>query len=234
MQLLVAVALILSILFYPVKSFGAFTSLNIIPVADVIPSGGYAIGFKENAFLPNAAVPAVPGQTVLFLSEFGLFPGMELGTDVNLTHGSLHPAYVNFKYQFLQNETETLPILAIGFRDYNGILGTPSVYLIISKELVFGRGHLGVNFPSATPRLDFINTKVEYLVGFNQEVNNWLSLYLDYTSGDANFHSAGFSLHPWKNVELLLTYKRANNQAIASDGYSIHILVTDSFLPGSK
>lgn len=231
--------LILALLFSmallcPAKSFAAFTGLNIIPVADVLAPGSYDIEFQNDGFFINAAVPTPPPAYCAILTEVGLLPGLEVGADINLTQDSNNPSLFNFKYQILQNETEHVPLLAIGVMNFHGSLANPTAYLVVSKELAMGRGHLGVGFTSNTATFDFANTAATYYFGFHRELNEWLAINADFSSGDANFASVGFFLQPWENVGFLLAYQRANNQNVMSDGYTFHMVVTESLFPESR
>lgn len=223
----------LSIILFPVQSHAAFSGLNIIPSADVLGQWEYDIEIQNDGFFPSAVDPN-PQPAYFLLTQIGLLPGLEAGVDFDLTQGSGNPSIFNIKYQILQNETEMIPLLAVGVMNFHGSLANPTAYLAVSKELIIGRGHLGVGFTSNTSSFDFTNTVATYYFGFHSDLNDWLAFNADFSSGDTNYTSAGFSIQPWENVGFVLAYQRANNQNVQSDGYTLHLVITGSLFPESK
>lgn len=150
------------------------TSLNLVPIADTLPSGIANLGFATTRTHPSSG--SITEN--LIETEFGIGGQFEFGIDPAVGAGS--SVLVNCKYRF-HNESRLTPALAIGLQ--NVATNTSSMpFLTACKTLSFARVHFGTIITDGTFRAMF---------GIEKHFNNLLAIQSDYMSGAGNWATFG-------------------------------------------
>jgi hypothetical protein len=154
-----------------------YTGLAFIPTADMVGNGMYSIELQcDDTFaLGNE-------KTWILNAELGLTPSIEAGLDYDVSKGAETRVLLNAKYLVL-SEGDRNPAIAVGICDMGRHLKS-SPYAVATKDLGEVRGHLGVAG---------IDGSGQWFAGVDKAVSSRLILMADYTSGDDNNSSVGFS-----------------------------------------
>lgn len=181
------------------------TSLNLIPIADTLPSGGTNMGFST-----TTTHPAAGGDTLnLIETEFGIGGQFEFGIDPAVGAGAA--ILVNGKYR-LHNESHLTPAYAIGMQ--NVANNTSSMLFITAcKTLSFARIHFGTIKTSGTFRA---------MLGIEKHFNSLVALQSDYMSGAGNWASFGIVIGASTGWNLNAAWLIGNSDSSGS-GYTIDL-----------
>jgi hypothetical protein len=154
-----------------------YTGLAFIPTADMVKNGMYSIELQYDDTFARGNE-----KTRILNAELGLTARLEAGLDYDTSKGAETRALLNAKYLVL-SEGDRNPAIAVGICDVGKYLKS-SPYAVATKDLGVVRGHLGVAG---------IDGKSQWFAGVDKAVTSRLTLMADYTSGDDNNSSVGFS-----------------------------------------
>ena len=195
-----------------VPALGCYTGLTIIPTAETIEPGKYGIEMQfDGAFAQGNA------HTHIFNTEFGLVPRLEVGVDFDLSQGTDSRVLLNAKYLLLAAGKNT-PALALGICSVaHGLKSSP--YFVATYDFGALRGHLGSTIMDGNNR---------WFIGADRALTDKLTLMADYTSGEENFSSFGFSyqFNDHFGVMAGALFPNAGNE---ETGFTIHFVFNQQF-----
>lgn len=153
-----------------------YSGLIIIPTADMVEPGKYAIEPQLDGSLAESSI-----DTRILNSQFGLSPRLEAGVDFDLSDDADPRVLGNLKYLAAPGSKRAAAI-ALGVCNMGSHIRS-NPYVVATHELGSLRGHFGVM------RIEGNN---RWFAGMDRAVTDRLTLMADYTSGDENFSSVGF------------------------------------------
>ena len=159
------------------SAHATYSGLVLIPTADMVPAGEYAVELQLDGTLAEDKV-----DTRLFNTQFGFTPRLEVGLDFDLSKDIDSRILTNAKY-IISPGGENRPSVALGtFNLAPNFKHTP--YIVATQDFKSMRGHLGIMRTDSKNRL---------FVGADYQVNNKITLMADYTAGAENSSSAGIN-----------------------------------------
>jgi len=165
-----------------------YTGLTIIPTADVLEPGEYALDFQYDGVFAAAA-----DDTRIVNTEFGLAPRVEAGLDFDVSRDSEARVLLNAKWQ-LQAPDEARLGVALGLCNF-GPHAQAAPYVVATQEFGATRGHVGLMHNEG---------ETDWFAGIEQAVGERLSLLADYTSGAGNQASLAASVQFSDSLGLLV------------------------------
>ncbi|MCE5323583.1 hypothetical protein LLG46_09755 [bacterium] len=181
------------------------TSLNLIPIADTIPSGGANLGFATTVTYPSSG----SDTENLVETEFGIGGQFEFGFDPVVGAGA--SVLVNGKYRF-HDESRFTPAIAIGMQ--NVATDTSSMpFITARKTLSFARVHFGTIVTGGTFRL---------MLGIDKHFGRQFTIQSDYMSGSGNWATLGFVAGAPTGWSLNAAWLIGNSDSSGS-GYTIDL-----------
>ena len=179
----------------------------VIPTADLICPGEFGIEPQyDGVFSSNS------GHAFLLNTQFGLTPRLEAGLDFDLSNDSDNRLLTNFKYLVLQ-DSEHRPAVAVGVCSMAPNIKS-SPYVVATQDFESFRGHLGVMRTEDNNR---------WFVGADKAMNDRFTLMADYTSGDENCSSIGFSYQKTDRFGILAGMIFPNDSK-EDTGFSVHLV----------
>jgi hypothetical protein len=154
-----------------------YSGLVLIPTADVVESGNFSL---EAQF--DGAFAHGHGDARILNTELGLTPRFEAGVDRDFTKDADTREFLNAKYVSLA-PGKRHPAVAVGICNVGHNMKS-NPYAVATTDFHAARGHFGVVSTDGNGR---------WFVGADSPVNKKLTLMADYTSGDENSSSIGFS-----------------------------------------
>ncbi len=154
-----------------------YTGLAFIPTADMVGNGMYSIEIQCDGTFARGNE-----KTWILNAELGLTPSLEAGLDYDVSKGAETHVLLNAK-RLVLSEGDRNPAIAVGICDMGKHLKS-CPYAVAAKDLGAVRGHLGVAG---------IDGSSQWFAGVDKAVTSRLILMADYTSGDGNNSSVGFS-----------------------------------------
>jgi hypothetical protein len=189
-----------------------FSGLIVIPTADVVAPANYTIYLQYNHAFARAA-----DGTQIVNTEFGVVPRLEAGVDFDLSRGADATVLFNAKYQ-LQPPDEKHTGVAAGICSL-GPHAQAAPFVAATRSFGATRGHAG---------LMQNGRETDWFVGVDHAIGKRLSVFADYTSGDANESSVGASYQLSDQYGLLVGAMFPN----ASDDdteFTVQFLINGSF-----
>lgn len=154
-----------------------YTGLAFIPTADMVENGMYCMELQYDDTFARGNE-----HTRILNAELGLTARLEAGVDYDFSNGAETRALLNAKYLAV-GEGDRNPAIAVGICNVGRRLKS-SPYAVATKDFRVVRGHLGVAG---------IDGSSQWFAGVDKAVTSRLTLMADYTSGDDNNSSLGFS-----------------------------------------
>lgn len=171
-----ALAPMVLLLFAALPAQACFTGLTLIPTADTVGHGQYAIEFQLDGPI---ATPSV--DTHILNTQFGIGDRCEVGLDFDLTEDSSAHFLLNAKYLLTGAGNKARTAVGVfDVCDHN----KPSPYLVHSRDFATIRGHLGILRVDNTTR---------WFSGIDYAVTEKLTLMADFISGGDSFSAFGVS-----------------------------------------
>ena len=194
-----------------------YSGLVVIPTADMVEPGKYAIEPQLDGSLAGPSV-----DTRILNSQFGLSPCLEAGVDFDLSDDADPRILGNFKYLAAPG-SKRAPAIALGVCNMGShIRNNP--YVVATHELGSLRGHLGVMRIGGDNR---------WFAGAERALSDRLTLMADYTSGEENFSSVGFN-YQFKDEFGVMAGALFPNSGDEDTGFSLHLVFTGSWLSPGK
>ncbi len=164
-----------------------YSGLTIIPTADTVARGEYAINLQVDGDLPTPSA-----DTYIVNTQFGLTDRLEAGVDFDLTRDADPRTFFNAKYVMFGN-IEQGRALAVGITGIARHLKS-NPYAVATVDVQAARAHLGAMR---------IENKTRWFVGADRDLTDRVSLLADYTSGEENYSSVGVNYQFTDGVGLL-------------------------------
>jgi hypothetical protein len=179
------------------------TSLNLIPIADTLPSGGTNMGFSTTTTHPSSG-----GDTLnLIETEFGIGGRFEFGIDPAVGAGST--VLVNGKYRF-HDESRLTPAVAAGMQNVATNTGSMP-FITACKTFGTARIHFGTIKTSGTFRA---------MLGVEKHFSRLVAVQSDYMSGAGNWTTIGVVIGAPTGWNLNVAWLIGNSDSSGS-GYTI-------------
>ena len=200
-----------AILVLAAPCLACYSGLIIIPTADMVEPGKYAI---EPQFDGALAGPSV--DTRIVNSQFGLSPRLEAGVDFDLSDDAEPRVLGNFKY-LVAPGSKRAPAIALGVWNAGSRIRS-SLYVAATRDYGSLRGHFGVMH---------IEGNNCWFVGADRALTDRITLMADYTSGKENFSSVGFN-YQFKDDFGAMAGVLFPNAGDEDAGFSLHLVFTCS------
>lgn len=188
-------------------AFACYSGLVVIPTADVISSGECCIELQYDGVFATDST-----DSRILNTQFGVMPRLEAGFDFDLSDDPDSLMLGHAKYLVSPADGCT-PAMAVGICNVGQNIRSSS-YALITHQFQPLRGHLGIM------RIDGNN---RWFIGADQAVNNRLILMADYTSGDENCSSVGFSYQKTDRFGILAGVLFPNDSK-EDTGFSVHLV----------
>jgi len=188
-----------------------YSGLVVIPTADMVEPGKYAIEPQFDGSLAESSV-----DTRILNSQFGLSPCLEAGVDFDLSDDADPRVLGNFKYLAAAG-SKRAPAIALGLCNAgSNIRSNP--YVVATHELGSLRGQLGVTRIEGNSR---------WFAGLDRALTDRLTLMADYTSGEENLASVGFN-YQFKDEFGVMAGVLFPNSGNEDAGFSLHLVFMGS------
>jgi len=175
--LIAALAAVLTASIAAAPASACYTGLTIIPTAETVGAGQYAIEPQL-----DGGFPARGADTRIINTQFGFGERVEAGVDYDLSEEAPTRVLLNAKY-LLAPDTERAPGLAVGICNIGrDVKSAP--YAVATHGMTVVRGHLGVS------RIEGANC---WFVGMDRALTDRVVVMADYLSGAENFSAVGAS-----------------------------------------
>lgn len=188
-----------------------YSGLIIIPTADMVEPGKYAIEPQLDGSLAESSI-----DTRILNSQFGLSPRLEAGVDFDLSDDADPRVLGNLKYLAAPGSKRAAAI-ALGVCNMGSHIRS-NPYVVATHELGSLRGHFGVM------RIEGNN---RWFAGMDRAVTDRLTLMADYTSGEENLASVGFN-YQFKDEFGVMAGVLFPNSGDEDAGFSLHLVFTGS------
>ena len=190
-----------------IPAHACYTGLVNIPTAEVIGDGQCGVELQFDDTFGRGS-----SETHIVNTELGLGPRLEAGVDFDLSRDAETRLLLNAKYLLVTGD-EKHPSLAVGIcnlgRHYSAV-----PYLATLQPLPGSQLHLG---------LTRIEDHGRWFIGLTHEVNDWLTLMGDYTSGSENLATLGFNYQSTNRFGVMAGITLPNSSE-EDTGFTIHFV----------
>ena len=188
-----------------------YSGLIIIPTADMVEPGKYAIEPQFDGSLAESSV-----DTRILNSQFGLSPRFEAGVDFDMSDDADPRVLGNFKYLAAPG-FKRAPAIALGVCNAGSRIRS-SPYAAATRDFGSLRGHLGFMHIEGSNR---------WFAGMDRALTDRLTLMADYTSGEENLASVGFN-YQFEDEFGVMAGVLFPNAGDEDTGFSLHLVFTGS------
>lgn len=186
-------------------TLAAPSGLNVIPTTDVLDTNTAELEIQTT----SVNIAGGDQWDDYYESQYGLGRNIEFGLDSSVSNSG-SGQWLNFKYRLI-TPAKNRAGLAIGVQNLaHGSIGQG--YAVTSFALKKVRLHAG---------LQGIEGNWQGIFGADHEINDWLTLQVDYTTGLSNFFTIGIDAS-YGTFSLDASALRGNSSD-AGDGYMLTI-----------
>ncbi len=169
--------LLASLLFALTQAFAAYSGLVIIPTADIMPAGEYAVVAQADGALPGHDHL----DTCLLYATAGVTDWLEIGADYDFSDDVETRGYLDAKLLLPTAEEDGAPHIAVGV--FNIARDTDaSPYIVVTRDFPLLRAHAGAMLLDSSPQAFF---------GIDTILCDRCAVMADYTTGVDNFATVG-------------------------------------------
>ncbi|HUV04042.1 MAG TPA: hypothetical protein VMX94_02925 [Armatimonadota bacterium] len=213
----IAAAVATAVLGLAAPCLACYSGLVVIPTADMVEPGGYAIEPQFDGLLAGSSI-----DTRILNLQSGISPRLEAGVDFDMSYDADPRILGNCKY-LMAPGSKRAPAIALGLCNAGSKIRS-SPYLVATQESGSLRGHFGIM------RIEGNN---RWFAGVDRAVSDRLTLVADYTSGDDNFASVGFN-YQFEDEFGVMAGVLFPNAGDEDTGFSLHLVFTGSWLSSAK
>jgi hypothetical protein len=191
-------------------AWSSCSGLSVIPTADVVGAGRYALELQAGGLLP-----ARQADVYVLNTEFGFGDRFEAGVDFDLSAHADPRVFFNAKYVLAAAGASCA--LAVGVNDI-AEAGKPAPYLVGTADLQAARLHLGALRQEGYSR---------WFAGADRALTERVTFAADYTSGREQYASVGLEYRMGERASVFAALLFPNGGGDTE--FSLHLCFTGSY-----